>query len=65
MLIRLCEFGSPALCSLCRQVLASSGNRGLTQGFYWSILLIAGVPLIIAGVVGYAVWRSRHGPRPH
>ena len=46
-------------CALCRQALASGGGAGLIQGFYWSILLIAGVPLVIMTVVGLAVWRQR------
>jgi len=45
-------------CALCRQALASGGNQGLIQGFYWSIVLIAGVPLVIMGTVGLLVWRS-------
>jgi len=44
-------------CALCRQALASGGNQGLIQGFYWSILLIAGVPLLILGMVGWLAWR--------
>ncbi len=51
-------------CALCRQALASGGNQGLIDGFYWSILLIAGVPLIILSAVGVVVWRQRHGQRP-
>lgn len=45
-------------CALCRQALTSGGNQGLIQGFYWSIVLIAGVPLVIMGTVGLLVWRS-------
>ena len=45
------------MCALCRQALAQSHNRGLIQGFYWSILLIAGVPLIIMAVIGLIAWR--------
>jgi len=50
---------SAGTCALCRQALASGGRAGLIQGFYWSILLIAGVPLLIMGIVGIAVWRHR------
>jgi len=46
-------------CALCRQALASGGHQGLIQGFYWSILLIAGVPLLIFAVVAVLVWRAR------
>jgi hypothetical protein len=46
-------------CALCRQTLESGGNQGLVQGFYWSILLIAGVPLGIFSAVALAIWRSR------
>jgi len=48
-----------ALCALCRQALASGGNEGLIQGFYLSILLIAGMPLLILAVVAVLVWRAR------
>jgi len=44
-------------CALCRQALASGGNQGLIQGFYWSILLIAGVPLAIMATIGLIAWR--------
>ncbi len=50
-------------CALCRQALASGGNQGLIQGFYWSILLIAGVPLAIMGAVGLLAWRQRRARR--
>jgi hypothetical protein len=50
-------------CALCRQALASGGNQGLIQGFYWSIVLIAGVPLAIMGVVGLLAWRQRRARR--
>lgn len=50
-------------CALCRQALASGGNQGLIQGFYWSILLIAGVPLVIMGAIGLIVWRERRSVR--
>ena len=46
-------------CALCRQALASGGHPGLIQGLYWSILLIAGVPLLIFAVVAVLVWRAR------
>lgn len=46
-------------CALCRQALSSGGNQGLIEGFYWSILLIAGVPLVIMLVVGLIAWRQR------
>lgn len=48
-----------ALCALCRQALASGGNAGLLQGFYWSIALMTGVPLLIMAVVAVALWRHR------
>ena len=56
----VCAPASPAIagtCALCRQALASGGNPGLIQGFYWSIVLIAGVPLLMLGVIGLIVWR--------
>ena len=42
------------LCPLCRQALEQNGNGGLINGFYWSILLIGGVPLILISLL---VWR--------
>ena len=51
-------------CALCRQALASGGNPGLIRGFYWSILLIAGVPLILMSVAAVAVWRQRRHRTP-
>lgn len=50
-------------CALCRQALASGGHRGLIQGFYWSILLIAGVPLILMAVAGCLIWRHHQRRR--
>lgn len=50
-------------CALCRQALASGGNQGLIRGFYWSILLIAGVPLLILGMVGWLAWRGARSRR--
>lgn len=46
-------------CALCRQTLESGGNPGLVQGFYLSILLIAGMPLLIFAVIVVRVWRAR------
>ncbi len=46
-------------CALCREVLASGGSDGLIEGIYWSILLIAGMPLILMTTIGIAVWRYR------
>lgn len=49
-------------CALCRQALAMGGNQGLIQGFYWSIVLIAGMPVLI----GLFFWVSfRRGARRH
>jgi len=45
------------MCALCREALAKGGNPGLIQGFYWSILLIGGVPLLVLSVAGAAIWR--------
>lgn len=49
-------------CALCRQALASGGNEGLIRGFYFSILLVAGMPLLIFAIVavrGWRAWRAR------
>jgi len=47
-----------AQCALCREALTSGGNAGLIKGFYWSIVLIAGIPLVIMAVVAVVAWRS-------
>lgn len=49
-------------CAMCRQTLAMSGGAGLIKGFYWSILLIAGMPLLLscAGVLYFRRLRRRH-----
>ena len=52
-----------ALCALCRQALASGGNEGLIRGFYLSILLIAGMPLVILAAVAVLFWRAKRGQR--
>jgi hypothetical protein len=44
-------------CALCRQVLGSAQQKGLIQGFYWSIVLIAGMPLLIFATAGWIVLR--------
>lgn len=56
---------SPAragMCALCREALSSGGSPGLVRGLYWSILLIASMPLFIAAVVGIACFRLRRSP---
>ncbi|PIQ85054.1 MAG: hypothetical protein COV74_10685 [Candidatus Omnitrophica bacterium CG11_big_fil_rev_8_21_14_0_20_45_26] len=50
-------------CALCKQALASGGWSGLVQGFYWSIILIGGIPLIIlgtAGVIVFRIWKAEN-----
>lgn len=47
-----CVFGinsslDAGLCALCRRSLEQGGNAGLIHGFYWSILLIGGLPLLL------------------
>ena len=52
------------MCPLCHETLARAGSLGLIKGFYWSILLIAGIPLLIMGIAGWAIWRQhRHRRR--
>lgn len=53
---------SAGMCALCRQALASGGNLGLIRGFYWSILLIAGMPLFLLAVGGWLIRRHRERP---
>ena len=52
------------MCALCRQALISAGQAGLIKGFYWSILLMAGVPLVLMGVIGFIAWRHWHRRLP-
>lgn len=50
-------FAAPAwagTCALCRQALSIAGGPGLITGFYWSIILIAGMPLLIIACVAVA-----------
>lgn len=62
--------GQAGMCALCRQTLTMGGNEGLLRGFYWSILLIAGMPLLIFLIAGLVYYRMRrnakrleiHGP---
>lgn len=46
-------------CALCRETLSSGGNEGLIRGFYLSILLIAGMPLLILAGAAVLVWCAR------
>ncbi|MBI3615172.1 MAG: hypothetical protein HY211_01520 [Candidatus Omnitrophica bacterium] len=66
LVVELCG-GLPAFagtCALCRQALASGGNEGLIRGFYLSILLIAGMPLLIFAAVAALAWRARRAKQP-
>lgn len=48
------------LCPMCRQALEQSNQKGLLQGFYLSILLIAGMPFLIFSILGlYFLYRSQ------
>ena len=60
------SFPSPIFagtCALCREALSSGGNEGLIRGFYLSILLIAGMPLLILAGAAVLVWRARRAKR--
>lgn len=51
------------LCPMCRQALEQSNQGGLLRGFYLSILLIAGMPLLIFSVLGlYFFYHRKRGP---
>jgi hypothetical protein len=47
---------SAGLCPLCRRALEQSGNPGLLMGFVWSVILIAGIPLLIMIYLGRELW---------
>ncbi|MBI3322989.1 MAG: hypothetical protein HYZ95_00820 [Candidatus Omnitrophica bacterium] len=51
-------------CALCREALSSGAGEGLIRGFYFSILLIAGMPLLIFAAAAVLVWRARRGKQP-
>jgi hypothetical protein len=34
-------------CALCREVLRQGVNGNLIKGYYWSIIVLVGVPLVI------------------
>lgn len=59
------------MCPLCRQTLAMGGSEGLIQGFYWSILLIAGMPILILIFAAFYSYRmskkliARHYEHPN
>lgn len=44
-------------CSLCREVLDQGGSQRLVKGYYWSILLLVGLPLLILMVGARYAWR--------
>ena len=46
--ILFCVSAYAGPCAMCKFALNSGASGGLTKGFYWSILLIAGVPFIIS-----------------
>jgi len=52
------------LCALCRQALEQSGNGGLIKGFYWSIVLIGGVPLILISFLAWRIYTADKKGRP-
>lgn len=41
---------SHALCAMCRKTLEENG-AGAVQGFYWSIVILCGIPLLIFAFV--------------
>jgi len=41
-------------CPLCKEALST----GLAKGFFWSILLMLGVPMLVVGVISTVVWRA-------
>jgi hypothetical protein len=45
-------------CPLCKDAL----TPGMAKGFYWSILLMLGVPAIVVGLITFTLWRA-HGRR--
>lgn len=51
------------LCALCKKALEESGNAGLIHGFYWSILLIGGVPLVLMATGVYIIRRAEKNRR--
>lgn len=51
------------LCSMCRQTLQMGGSPGLIKGFFWSVLLIGGVPLLLLAVFSLLFYSHRR--RPH
>jgi hypothetical protein len=41
-------------CPLCKDAI----SLGLARGFYWSILLMLGMPVLVVGVISGVVWRA-------
>jgi len=43
-------------CPLCRETIAQAG--GLAKGFYWSILLMLGVPALVVAVISRYILKT-------
>lgn len=53
---------APALaqgCALCRRNLEQNGGEGLIRGIYWTILLLTGLPFLMAGAFLLLLRRAR------
>jgi hypothetical protein len=48
-------------CPLCKEAVAAVG--GLAKGFYWSILLMLGVPVVLVTVLSGFLIKSYRPPR--
>lgn len=46
------------MCAMCRRTLEMTGGQGLIKGFGLSILLIGGMPLLIAGFAVFVFMRG-------
>ena len=50
-------------CPMCKELVAGVMSR-LSQGYYWSILLMVSMPFVVVGFVTWRVVRAaRRGPQ--
>src|SRR5262245_25236704 len=53
------EVSGLAQCVLCGTALSSAPeSKSLAESFRWGIVLLMGMPYVILGVIGYAIYRA-------
>lgn len=61
LLIAHCAFVASPLwaCPMCKDSIPS----GMSQGFFWSVLLMISVPVVVVGVIAGVLWRAEQRKR--